>query len=393
MRTSEILRAWGGVIALALAAFIFNTTEFAPVGLLSDIAASFSMPVHDVGWMLTIYAWVVALASLPLMLLTRHMERRRLLTLAFAVFIASHIVCGVARDFAWLLAGRIGIAFAHSVFWSITAALAARISPPGKQAHGLSLLATGTSLAMVLGVPMGRVIGEWLGWRATFLLVAVVSCAVLAVLRRLLPKLPSERAGSLQQLPQVLRRPIVLALYALTVVVVSGHFIAYSYIEPFAQRVAHLGPGGTTALLLVFGGTGIFGSLLFSRLYALHPQRFLYVSIAAMSACMLLLAPATASVPALFLQEAVWGVAAIGFGLCMQAKILRHANDAGDMAMSLFSSLYNVGIGAGALLGGQIAERVGLQAIGWYGGALVALGLPIYAYAVAKLRALKLPPI
>lgn len=387
MQTPEALRTWGGVCALALAAFIFNTTEFVPVGLLSEIAADFAMPVHDVGLVLTIYAWVVALASLPLMLLTRRIERRRLLGLTLGVFIASHLLCGIAGSFPVLVAGRIGIAFAHAVFWSITATLAVRISPPGKQAQGLGLLATGTSLAMVLGIPLGRVVGQWLGWRATFVLIAVLSCLVLIVLRRLLPPLPSERAGSLAALPRLLRRPMLAALYALTLIVVSGQFVAYSYIEPFAHQVARLSASGTTALLLVFGGTGILGSLLFSRRYDRHPNRFLLGSVAGLSGCMLLLAPAAGAGPLLLgLQAAAWGAAMIAFNLGMQAQTLSHAHDASDLAMSLFSSVYNVGIGTGALLGGEVTEHIGLERIGLYGGALAGGGLLLHAGVVRRLR-------
>ncbi|HEM8674594.1 TPA: sugar transporter [Enterobacter hormaechei] len=377
MTTHTVSRrvAWLRVVTLAIAAFIFNTTEFVPVGLLSDIAASFHMETAQVGIMLTIYAWVVALMSLPFMLLTSQMERRKLLIGLFVVFIASHVLSFMAWNFTVLVISRVGIAFAHAVFWSITASLAIRLAPAGKRAQALSLIATGTALAMVLGLPIGRIVGQYFGWRTTFFAIGMGALITLVCLIKLLPKLPSEHSGSLKSLPLLMRRPALMSIYLLTVIVVTAHYTAYSYIEPFVQVVAGFSANFATVLLLILGGGGIIGSILFGKLGNKHASALVSSAIGLLLACLLLLMPAAGSESHLAILSLFWGVAIMIIGLGMQVKVLALAPDATDVAMSLFSGIFNLGIGAGALVGNQISLHVSMSAIGYLGAipALIAL--------------------
>ena len=377
MTTHTVSRrvAWLRVVTLAIAAFIFNTTEFVPVGLLSDIAASFHMETAQVGIMLTIYAWVVALMTLPFMLLTSQMERRKLLIGLFVVFIASHVLSFMAWNFTVLVISRVGIAFAHAVFWSITASLAIRLAPAGKRAQALSLIATGTALAMVLGLPIGRIVGQYFGWRTTFFAIGMGALITLVCLIKLLPKLPSEHSGSLKSLPLLMRRPALMSIYLLTVIVVTAHYTAYSYIEPFVQVVAGFSANFATVLLLILGGAGIIGSILFGKLGNKHASALVSSAIGLLLACLLLLMPAAGSESHLAILSLFWGVAIMIIGLGMQVKVLALAPDATDVAMSLFSGIFNLGIGAGALVGNQISLHVSMSAIGYLGAipALIAL--------------------
>ncbi|EHL8198178.1 sugar transporter [Salmonella enterica subsp. enterica serovar Infantis] len=375
--------AWLRVVTLAIAAFIFNTTEFVPVGLLSDIAESFHMQTAQVGIMLTIYAWVVAVMSLPFMLLTSQMERRKLLICLFVLFIASHVLSFLAWNFTVLVISRIGIAFAHAIFWSITASLAIRLAPAGKRAQALSLIATGTALAMVLGLPIGRVVGQYFGWRTTFFAIGMGALITLLCLIKLLPKLPSEHSGSLKSLPLLFRRPALMSLYVLTVVVVTAHYTAYSYIEPFVQNVAGLSANFATVLLLILGGAGIIGSLVFGKLANRHASSLVSIAIALLVVCLLLLLPAADSEAHLAILSIFWGIAIMVIGLGMQVKVLALAPDATDVAMALFSGIFNIGIGAGALVGNQVSLHWSMSAIG-YIGAIPACAALVWAVLIFR---------
>lgn len=377
MTTTTVSRktAWLRVLTLAVAAFIFNTTEFVPVGLLSDIADSFGMSTAQVGIMLTIYAWVVALMSLPFMLLTSQVERKSLLIGIFILFIASHLLSFLAWNFTVLVISRTGIAFAHAIFWSITASLAIRLAPAGKKAQSLSFLATGTALAMVLGLPLGRLIGQYFSWRTTFFAIGVGALITLLSLMKLLPRLPSEHSGSLKSLPVLFRRPALVSIYVLTVVVVTAHYTAYSYIEPFVQTVSGYSAGFATLLLLVLGGAGIIGSMIFGKLGNRHASGLVSSAIGVLVICLAALLPLSGSGNSLIVLSLCWGVAFMIIGLGMQVKVLALAPDATDVAMSLFSGIFNIGIGAGALLGNQVSLHLNMAAVGYIGAlpGLVAL--------------------
>lgn len=369
--------AWWGVLALALSAFIFNTTEFVPVALLSAIGDSLHMQATSVGLMLTIYAWTVAVVSLPLTVLTRAVERRKLLVWVLVLFIVSHIVTSVAWNFPVLIIGRSGIACAHAIFWSISVSLVVRLAPPPKKSQALGLLAMGTSIAMVAGIPLGRVIGETLGWRVTFLVIAGAAGVVLLMLRVTLPELQSQQSGSLRNLPTLFRRPTLALLYLLTILVVSAHFTSYTYIEPFVQSVNHASQNRITYILILFGSAGIPAAVCFNRIFPERPGRFLLSSVIALASCLLVLFPCALGIVTLSVHTVIWGGAIVCFGLAMQAWVLKLAPDATDLAVSIYSGLYNVGIGAGALLGNHIAGAFGLPWTGTFGGLVGGLGVGI----------------
>lgn len=368
------------VILLAFAGFVFNTTEFLPVALLSDIADSFHIPVEHAGLMITLYAWIVSLMSLPFMLMTAKLERRSLLIKLLIVFVASHVLSVLAWDFWVLLLSRIGIAFTHAIFWSITASLAVRVAPKDKKAQAIGLLAMGSALAMVLGLPLGRVIGQYFGWREAFAIIAVLAFTILILLYRFLPHLESRNAGSLRSLPLLIKRPLLLGLYALTILIISAHFTAYSYIEPFMVRIGEMSDSAATAILLIFGLSGIVASLLFNRFYQRSPTAFLLTSMGILMLSLVLLLPLSESQFSMFLLAFIWGIGISGIGLSLQVRVLQLASDATDVAMAIYSGLYNVGIGGGALLGNQVMQHLGLANIGFSGSALTLLGIGLFVY-------------
>lgn len=374
---AEKIQTWR-VIIMACAAFIFNTTEFVPVALLTDIAQSFDMQTAETGLMMTVYAWTVLLMSLPAMLATGKMERKSLLIKLFVIFIIGHILSVIAWNFWVLLIARMCIALAHSIFWSITASLVMRVAPKNKKTQALGMLAIGSSLAAILGLPLGRLIGQLVGWRFTFGIIAALAFVAMFLIIRLLPRLPSKNAGSLASLPVLAKRPLLIGLYITTALIISAHFTAYTYIEPFMIQVGQLEPNLTTMILLVFGLSGISASLLFNRLYRFNPRKFILSAMILFILSLTVLLNATHYTATIFALVFVWGIGISCIGLSLQMQVLKLAPDATDVATAIYSGIFNAGIGAGALLGSQIMNYMGLEYIGLSGAVLGISGLIIF---------------
>lgn len=367
------LRAWLPVIGLAFSTFIFNTSEFIPIGLLSDIARDFSISEANAGMLITAYAWVVALASLPLMLIFAKTENKRLMLSITALFTVSHILSGFSKDFYMLMISRIGVACAHAIFWSIVTPLAVRIAPEGKSSAALSVIICGSSIAMIIGLPIGRTIGLYLGWRATFLIIAAIAAVILAVLAAVLPKTPSDSSISLRKLPALIKSPALLSIYLVTVIAITGHFTGYSYIEPFLGQVAGMSNTWITLVLTAFGIVGLIGSMIFARLYDRHRRFFILSAVFGISIFLMLIRLAAVTPATAVILCILWGLAINFYNLAFQSEIIRNAPKGTAVAMSIYSGIYNIGIGGGALIGGYVCSGLSISYIGYVGGAIALL--------------------
>ena len=375
------------VVIMACAAFIFNTTEFVPVALLTDIGQSFDMQSSDVGLMMTVYAWTVMIMSLPAMLATGDMERKGLLLKLFVIFIIGHIISVIAWNYWILLIARMCIAVAHSLFWAITASLVMRVAPKNKKTQAIGMLAIGTSLATILGLPLGRLVGQLVGWRITFAIIAALALVVMVFIMRLLPNLPSKNAGSLSSLPILAKRPLLIGLYATTVIIVSAHFTAYTYIEPFMVQIGELDPNLATIILLVFGVSGITASVIFNRLYRFGPTQFISGAMILLTISLTFMLASASYTATMFTLAFIWGIGISCIGLALQMRVLQLAPDATDVASAIYSGIFNGGIGAGALFGNQIAHHIGLEYIGFSGAALAMIALGIFVFFNFRYRA------
>ncbi len=383
MQKKRTISKWLPLLGLTFCTFVFNTSEFMPIGLLSDIANDLNISDARAGMLISVYAWVVALMSLPLMIIVSKMELKRLLLTIIAVFVLSHVASALAEGYYTLMLSRIGVACSHAIFWSIVSPLAVRIVPDDKRAFALSMVATGSSIAMVVGLPLGRVVGLYLGWRMTFLSIGVISALIFIYIAAMLPKVPSRGKFSVKRLPALLHNRVLLGVFVMSVLFATAHYTGYSYIEPFLGRVAGFTPDIVTLVLIVFGGSGMLGSIAFSKYYMSNPRRFVAVATVAPALCLLLMQVSAVSLASVLAVCVVWGAMATAFNIAFQDNVMRFApEEATSVAMSIFSGIFNLGIGSGAYIGGVVVTHLSLGSIGYAGG---VIGLLAAFYCVGRL--------
>lgn len=381
-------RQWLPLIGITICVFIFNMSEFMPIGLLTDIAADFSVSESTVGMIISIYAWAVAILSLPMMLLLRRMEFRRMLLMCVALFAFFQVLSGLSDSYWMLMASRLGVAVAHAIFWSIASPLAVRVVAPEMQKLAISMIAAGTSIAMIAGLPLGRVIGLTLGWRMSFITIAIVSVLALLLLIAVFPRLENPGTFTVRRLPELFRIKVLVGIYVVLAIFITGYYTGYSYIEPFIIQVAGLSESVTTIALTIFGLAGILGSAVFSKYYDRSRFGFIILAIGGVCLCLFLMGTSAVTMVTMVALCAFWGFFVTLFNVAFQNEAIRASpSDATAISMSMFSGIFNVGIAMGSLIGGAVTDSASVGLIGYVGGAFTLVALVItVSYLIGRMR-------
>ncbi|GGP48739.1 MFS transporter [Saccharothrix coeruleofusca] len=355
--------------ALSVGTFSFVTTEAAPIGLLTLIAEDLDRSLTTIGSLVSAYAAVVVLASVPLTRLTRDLPRRTLLGGLLAVFAVATLASALAPTFELLLVARLVTALSQALFWSVVAPVATGMFPAHRHGAVVSTLFTGSSLAPVLGIPAGTWLGVQVGWRATFLALAAIVTATCVVVIALLPAGGgSERSAAGEEADA--RR--YACLVVVTALGITGLFSAYTYITAQLLDVAGLPRQSLGVVLLGTGAAGVLGALISGRLVQRRPLISLVVPLATMAAAMLLLFLAGRWLPAAVVAVALLALAGSWFAAALQGRVLRVAPLSTDIASAGSSTAYNAGILAGSWLGGVLVDGPGLPATALAGSLLAA---------------------
>jgi DHA1 family inner membrane transport protein len=379
------------LLALAVGAFGIGTTEFAMMGLLPDVAGDLRISIPAAGHLVSAYALGVVIGAPLLAAATARMSRRTVLIALMGLFVAGNALSALAPGQNWLLAARFLSGLPHGAFFGVGAVVATGLVAPERKARSVSLMFLGLTVANIAGVPAATLVGQHLGWRATFLGVSVIGVAAIASLFLLIPHTPEHTpAGGLRgELAALRPLPVWLAL-GTTVAGFGALFSAYSYITPMLTDAAGYTEGSVTLLLALFGVGATAGNLLGGRLADHAMRRTLFGGLAS-------LAVVLAAFPLLMRTEGsaaagvvLLGTAAFVTGSPLQLMVMEKAAAAPSLASSANQAAFNLANAGGAWIGGlALAAGFGATSPALAGAALAALGLAVAgaAYSVDRRRA------
>jgi MFS transporter, DHA1 family, inner membrane transport protein len=370
-------RARVGLAVLGLGAFTVGTSELVVVGILDLIARDAGVSVSAAGSLVTAYALGVAVGGPLVTALTARFDRRRILRIALAAYVGGNLLTAVTATFGLLVASRALTGTVHGLFIGVATVVAAGLAKPGREGRAIAMVFGGIAISTVVGVPLGTLIGQTVGWQASFVAIVVLGSIALGLVLATVPPVAPRGSGRVgEEARSALTFP-VFAILGIGFLIIGGQFTALTYLAPFLDEVTGISGGAISAVLLAFGIATAAGAFASGRAADRSASRTLIAANVGLTA-MLLALYLVGTVPALAVLALVgWGL--VGFGLVstvLQLRVIALAGPGGDLAASLGASAANAGIAIGALVGGQVIANVGVRETALAGALMLLACLP-----------------
>ncbi|MFM9876417.1 MAG: MFS transporter [Rhodoglobus sp.] len=382
---------WVGILTLTALIFTSVTIEFLPTGLLPEIADELGVSQSQVGILVSVFAGTVVLSAAPLATLTRRFPRKTLVLVVLAVFVLSSVATGLAPNYPLLVAARVLGGLAHGLFWAVVGAYSGHLVPKKYLGRAVAITAGGGTAAFVLGVPLGTAIGHAFGWRSSFLIMAGVILVLVVVAARILPPVQHLEPLVTGEIPLPLRKdksiPGIILICLVVVIVMTAHNVLYTYIAPFLLGPVGVPTGSVALVLFLYGSAAVIGLVLAAVLSDRFPRASLAVSVVVIAASVFVIGMFPGSPWIVFPALVVWS---IGFGMAppvLQARMLHTASRRmRDIAAAYLTTSFNIGIGAGALIGAVLLDTLGVGALPFVTAGLTLLAVIVFLVGDVRVR-------
>ena len=369
---------YGGLIVVMLMSFLLVTAEFLPNGVLTEMAASLGVTPGQAGQTVTVTALVGLVVAPTIGLIFPRLDRRSLLVWMALAAAVSNLIVAISPNLVIVLLARFLLGAAISAFWSMSITVAARIAGPERLGRAVMFTAAGTSLATVAGVPIGVMLSELIDWRMVFALAGVVTGLLAIALRLLLPSVPAAQASSLRLLVDTVRRPGISLGMVGHVLIVLGHFLAYTYVRLALERIPDVDASTIVVLLALFGAGGLIGNLVIGlvidRTFAFFAV-FAPVVIAVAVASMILL---SGTVLGIGIVVFVWGLFFASWLIVVNTWVGHRMPDRLEAGGSLVVVGFQGAIMIAAGVGGFLVDTMSIELVYAVGAAILLVGAVLF---------------
>lgn len=363
------------LLAFAMTGFIAILTETLPAGLLPDISQGLGVSQVMAGQLVSLYALGSLLAAIPLTVLTSGWRRKKVLLLAIGIFVIFNTITTFSASYWLTLAARFMSGVAAGLAWGMLAGYARRLVSPDLQGRALAIAMVGIPVALSLGTPAGSWLGNMLGWRVAFGVMAALAIVLFIWAWVAVPDLPGQKADRRLPVWQVFRMPGVRPVLAVIFLWMTAHNILYTFIGPF---LALSGMSNAVGLiLLVFGLAALTGIGMTGIWVDRHLRRLVLLSLAALAAVSVVLAMGMREQIVIFLAVIVWGWSFGGASTQMQTAAADSAGNHVDVVQAMVTTAWNLAIASGGILGGLLLNRAGAASFPWALMALMAVAFVI----------------
>ena len=371
---TSVQHPWLAVTAVGLATFSVVTTEMLPVGLLTPIAKTLDTSPGTAGLMISLPALLAALFAPLAVIASGGVDRRRILCGLLGLLVVANIASALAPSMAWMLAARVLVGFCMGGIWAIAGGLACRLVPDHSVGLATSIIFGGVAAASVLGVPLGALVGDFAGWRWAFGGMALFSGLVLALHLAVIPELPVTGSVTVRQFSEQLGNRKLQAGLLLTLALVAGHFMVFTFVRPLLMSVSGFDSQWVSALLFAYGLAGIAGNFLAGIIAAQRTaQTLIAISLGLLLVPVLFLIIGHSNIGGIVLL--VWGLAYGGVSVGLMTWMMKAAPRAVEIATALYIGVFNVGIALGAWAGGLVLDGIGLTGNLWVAGGFATIAL------------------
>ncbi|WP_026573641.1 MFS transporter [Bacillus sp. UNC438CL73TsuS30] len=373
------------IYLLAIVSFVVGMAELIVGGILDIVSDGLGISISAAGELITIYSLVFAIASPVLLTVTAKIERKRLLLWTLLIFLCGNMIAFISPNFIVLFLSRIISAASGSLLVVLSVTIASSIVKEEYRARAIGVIFMGISGSLVLGVPIGLVIGNHFGWRSPFLFIAVLTLISMAGVYAFLNKIDPKPMISLKQQLQTLKNSKILSAQLTSVLFLTGHLTLYAYLTPFLKTTLHLDATWVSIFYFIFGISAVFGGGFGGWLADKWGSKKSILTIVTVFAVALFVLPnVTFSITLFVIVMMVWSALSWAITPAQQNYLIETAPETSDIQQSLNNSALHIGIALGSVIGGMVINQYSVQANASVGGVFIIIALLCAIFSITR---------